>query len=183
MSVILTDQGFVEVGGELTHWDRGYIKQGHKWITRKMKNGKWVYTYKDAVKDVDKYKRQADRYSNIAQSYKKEHNKETDTYREQMAEYATTPKSRFIKRHNLKKDLQNTKKRAAIAQDRIDKEYYSKKHKAYAQSEDAKRMQASAQRVANKKRDAKPTSKVKQSVRNRKRRISNWLKERKAKRS
>jgi len=48
MSVILTDQGFVEIGGELTHWDRGYIKKGHKWITRKMKNGKWVYTYKKA---------------------------------------------------------------------------------------------------------------------------------------
>ena len=79
MSLILTDQGFVEIGGELTHWDRGYIKKGHKWITRKMKNGKWVYTYKDAKADANKYRDQArinqyigNKHSNHANYYNNE---------------------------------------------------------------------------------------------------------------
>ena len=39
---------------ELTHFKLGFIKPGHKWITRERKNGKYVYTYRSRTADDNK---------------------------------------------------------------------------------------------------------------------------------
>lgn len=176
MSKILTDQGFVEVGGELTHWDRGYIKQGHKWITRKMKNGKWVYTYKKAKTDTNKYRDQAVSENEKAKMYGKQRN-----YYSDRAEMANVEASE----HGYNMTLGRKKgsryydgdsgwygtgsDKAKYANEVMTKGYLANRatrhqDKAYSNSEDAKRMQASAQRAANKKRNASPIHNAAKSV-------------------
>jgi len=204
MSLILTDQGFVEIGGELTHWDRGYIKQGHKWITRKMKNGKWVYTYKDAKADVNKYRDRAVSENEKAKMYGKQRN-----YYSDKAEMANVEASE----HGYNMTLGRKKGSryydgdtgwyvAGTEKGKIANELANSAHlanratrhqdKAYSNSEDAKRMQASAQRAANKKRNANPIHNAAKSVANsraskaaknevkkRKKQITDWVNKRK----
>lgn len=204
MSKILTDQGFVEVGGELTHWDKGYIKQGHKWITRKMKNGKWVYTYKDTKADVNKYRDKAISENEKAKMYGKQRD-----YHSNRAEMANLEASE----HGYNMTLGRKKggryydgdtgwyvagtTKGKIANELATNAYLANRatrhqDKAYSNSEDAKRMQASAQRAANKKRNANPIHNAAKSVANsrvskatksevkkRKKQITDWLNKRK----
>lgn len=193
MSKILTDQGFVEVGGELTHGKLRDAWSDHKYISRKWKNGRWAYTYAIAKKyeDAKSYGRSASLLGDKARIERKKI-QDSRTARHNLPGWKLSAIENDKKFDEWKRrdraeaqgyqsDAKFDKKVAkAYERDIIDeKEHAKNRDNAAKLSDEMKRRESSAINQVNKKRNSDPIHNVNKAAKKRKKQITDWLNKRK----